>query len=412
MNKFSNIEKMIQLGYPSWDEAGNTGLLQIRAKYTETNQLMAKENHRFINMCSCSYLGLDKHPKIIEGAINAVNQAKVLILPTSRTRIGISLLDDVEDALSDLFQCDAIVTISCAAASAGVLPILASGVLTGNKKPLMVFDKQCHFSMNLIKAICGDETELITCEHNDINTLEDLCKKNNNVVYIADGAYSMGGYAPVQELKVLQEKYGLFLYFDDSHAIAAYGKNGVGYVRDQFDELNDRTIIVGSLAKAFGASGGIVMLNNKVARKYIDIFGGPLGWSQSVNTASMGAILASVNIHKSEELPSLQNKLQENLNFFDQICPTVNSGNGLPIRVIEMTNPKEAIYLSGEIYKRGFYTSAVFFPIVAKNRAGLRVMARADLSKNDIQQFCNTIDAVLGDVVVKRNYETDHVSLN
>lgn len=395
MNKFINIEKMIQLGYPSWQNAEQAGLLGIRARYSNSNKLDTHQDHAFINMCSCSYLGLDKHPKIIQGAINAMNQSKVLILPTSRTRIGISLLDNVEQALSDLFRCDAIVTISCAAASAGVLPVLASGVLTDNQKPLMVFDKQCHFSMNLIKPICGDETELITCEHNDVNFLEDLCKKNGSIVYVADGAYSMGGYAPIQELKSLQEKYGLFLYFDDSHAISAYGKNGVGYVRDQFDELNERTIIVGSLAKAFGASGGIVMLNNSKARKYIDIFGGPLGWSQSINTAGMGAILGSVKVHQSDELIQLQLQLQENIQFFDTLWPTNNAGNNLPIRVVEINDAKHAIALSSEIYKKGFYTSAVFFPIVAKDRAGLRVMMRSDLSKEDIQLFCQTVEGAL-----------------
>ena len=383
---------MIELGFHSWSQATKHGLTRIRANYTDTNRLITTtDSHQFINMCSCSYLGLDKHPKIINNAINAIKESRTLILPTSRTRIGVSLLDDVERKLSELFSCDAIVALSCSAASAGILPIIAAGILTNHEKPTMVFDKQCHFSMNLIKPICGDETNVITCEHNDLNYIEYLCKKNSRLVYVADGAYSMGGYAPVRELRYLQEKYGLYLYFDDSHAISAYGQMGIGYVRQNIGELNERTIVVGSLGKAFGATGGIIMLNNKKAKQYIEIFGGPLGWSQTVNTAGLGAILGSIDIHRSDELYILQNKLRENIRFFDSIYPTKNSGNDLPIRVIEISNPDQAILLSSKIYKAGFYTSAVYFPIVKKGKAGLRVMLRADLTRAEIKKFIDMV---------------------
>jgi hypothetical protein len=42
------------------------------------------------------------------------------------------------------------------------------------------------------------------------------------------------------------------------------------------------------------------------------------------------------------------------------------------------------------IYRCGFFTSAVFFPIVAQGRAGLRAMGRADLEPGDLA-FCAAI---------------------
>ena len=35
----------------------------------------------------------------------------------------------------------------------------------------MVFDKFAHFSMDYIKPICGDETQVLTAPHNDMNFL-------------------------------------------------------------------------------------------------------------------------------------------------------------------------------------------------------------------------------------------------
>lgn len=393
MNNFSNIQKMIGIAAPSWQAASEHNLTHIRTSYTDTNRLRTTEGHEFINMCSCSYLGLDKHPKILEGAIKALENEKVTILPTSRTRIGLSLLNKVEETLSKLFRADAIVTVSCAAASSGILPLMAAGLLTGGKKPIMIFDRFAHFSMNHMKAFCGDETEVVTSDHNDLEFIEEKLKNAGDrpVCYIADGAYSMGGYAPVEELKKLQDKYGLYVYFDDSHSISMYGTNGVGFVRASYDVLHPRTIIVASLGKAFGATGGVVLLGDPSIRRDIDIYGGPLGWSQTANVASLGAIEASANIHTSQELVTLQKKLKQVMDKFDQLIPTVNANNNLPIRVVEVADANQAIEVSSEVYKRGFYTSPVFFPIVAKGRAGLRVMGRADLEFSDVSNFCDAV---------------------
>ncbi|WP_341538419.1 aminotransferase class I/II-fold pyridoxal phosphate-dependent enzyme, partial [Pseudomonas viridiflava] len=99
--------------------------------------------------------------------------------------------------------------------------------------------------------------------------LETLCKAHDRVAYVADGVYSMGGMADIESLIYLKEKYGLFLYLDDSHAISALGVGGTGYARSKLDELDGNTIIVASLGKAFGASGGVAMLGNDRQKKLI-----------------------------------------------------------------------------------------------------------------------------------------------
>ena len=204
----------------------------------------------------------------------------------------------------------------------------------------------------------------------------------------------MGGYALIEELKALQEQYGLYLYFDDSHSISVYGNNGVGFIRDSYQTLHPRTIVVASLGKAFGATGGVVLLGNPQDKKMIDIFAGPMGWSQTANVAALGAINASVQIHLSQELNLLQQKLKQVMDYFDTQIPTRNANNNLPIRVVGLSEPEKAIEASKSIYDQGFYTSAVFFPILPRGSAGLRVMGRADLSENDIDAFCQALKSL------------------
>ncbi len=396
MGKFGNVEKMVGLSMENWGQATTHGLTRLRVASVAGNKLVDLSGHRFINMVSCSYLGLERHPKVVEGAAAAVRREGALVVSTSRARIAPALLNQVEELLSEVFGAQALTTLSCSAASAGVLPVLASGHLTGGKKPLMIFDKKSHFSMNFMKASCGDETEVVTCEHNDLNAIEDYCRSHRTVAYVADGAYSMGGNAPVPELMRLQDRYGLFLYFDDSHSVSMYGPRGRGYVRSQLPALSDRTIIVASLGKAFGAGGGVILLGNERQKDLLDFVGGPLGWSQTANIAALGAIQASAELHLTPELTALQERLGEVMAYFDATIPTVNAGNGLPIRVIDLPSVKDAVECSAKVFRRGFYTSAVFFPIVAQGRAGLRAMGRADLERADILGFCEAIKEATG----------------
>lgn len=171
-------------------------------------------------------------------------------------------------------------------------------------KPVLVFDKNCHFSTNILKAICGDETEVITVPHNDMNAVEDACKKYPAVVYVCDGAYSTGGGAPVRDLLDLQDRYGLYLYVDDSHSVSVCGRRGHGLFRSQMKELGDRTIISASLAKSFGAIGGVLLLGNRRQREIIDYSAGPVGWSQMLSVPGMGAAKASAELHMTDEIPA------------------------------------------------------------------------------------------------------------
>lgn len=395
MRQFANIQKMINLSIPSWREARSKGLTNIRTIGFNGNKLKVNDGHEFINMVSCSYLGLNRHHDIISGAINGIQQEGVMSTSASRARIAPKFMDETEVLMSQVYKAEAILTPSCTSASAVTLPLIASGIFTSGVRPIMVFDKNCHFSMNIMKAVCGDETTVLTAPHNDVEFIENLCKQHELVAYIADGAYSMGGNAPVKELLNLQKEYGLFLYLDDSHAFSVLGENGCGFVRSQLEELGDRTIIVGSLAKAFGATGGVILFGNPSYREIFDYCGGPLGWSQMINAAGLGAVNASAKIHLSDELPRLQDSLNRMMAFFDSTIPTANAGNGLPIRIINLSNTESALNVAQYIYQHGFYTSAVFFPIVAQGKSGLRVMGRADMEERDICRFCRVLEQAI-----------------
>jgi 7-keto-8-aminopelargonate synthetase-like enzyme len=400
IHKFRNNQKAVSLGNPAWDEAQDHHLIDLVVEVAGNDRLRDESTgFEFVNLSSCSYLGLHNHPAILEGAIEGLRRSQVLWVPVSRIRMRLSIMDEVESGLSELFRSHCIATVTASAATAGVLPLIASGHLADGKPPVMVFDKYCHFSMNLIKPICADETTVLTSPHNDVNFVEDACKKYPRVAYVADGAYSLGGAAPVKELLELQDRYGLFLFFDDSHSLSVCGEHGEGHARALMgDAMSPLTVIVASLGKAFGCTGGVIMLASPKHHALTVRFGGPLAWSQWPNSAGLGAALASIRLHKSPLLQELQGRLRQNLELFDsRIATEDKGGESSSIRMVLIGDEVRTSEISGEIFRRGFYTSPVFFPVVERGKAGLRVMIRADNSPQDIEKFCDAV----GDLVAQ-----------
>ncbi|MER7790018.1 aminotransferase class I/II-fold pyridoxal phosphate-dependent enzyme [Streptomyces sp. NPDC097640] len=398
-NRFRNNDKSVGIGNAFWDMSERNGLAGIVAELSD-GVLRTAAGHEFVNFSCCSYLDLDSHPQVIEGAVAALRKYGVLDHCIPRSRVQIPALLELENSLGELFSADVVSAISASAASAGLLPLIASGHVGNGTRPLMIFDKNCHVSMAQAKPVCADETEVVTCRHHDLDFIEDRCKEYSRVWYICDGSDSLGGYAPVKELAALQEQYGLQVFYDDSHSVSAYGPRGVGYVRSNSPGLDDRTIVVTTLNKAFGTSGAAVLLNGhpKETLRVIERFAGALSYSQPLNTAAVGAGLASAEIHRTSELIALQGRLRENIAVFDSLVGTEQSGSTFPIRLVPVDD--EVVIDAGRrVFEAGFYVSPVFFPIVARGTAGLRVMMRAGQTEEQIRDLCAVLVGVGAEAV-------------
>ncbi|HEU5269373.1 MAG TPA: aminotransferase class I/II-fold pyridoxal phosphate-dependent enzyme [Jatrophihabitans sp.] len=396
-HRFRNNQRMVPASEAAWQLAADSGMLDIRVEAVDgQNRLRdVRTGHEFLNLSSCSYLGLNSHPAVVEAGVEALRQQQITGLAMAEFRIRLDLMHQLEAELSELFGAYVLPSISCGVLSAAVLPLLASGHLTDSDPLVMVFDKFAHFSMNFLKPIVADEARVITCPHNDMQFLEDICKKYPRVAYVCEGAYSVGGLADLAGMRAVQEKYGTYLYIDDSHALSTQGPNGEGFARSVFTELDDRTMVVASTAKAFGSTGGIAMIGS--AGKYDFLYrSGPLGWSQSMRTAAIGTSLGSIVVHRTPELGRRQNQLAENIAIFDRRLKGRDlRGQGSHIKFVTVGDNDRAVRLSKLLYQRGYYCSAMFFPIVARGQAGIRLMLRGDMTGEMTEDFATVLEDAL-----------------
>lgn len=393
---FRNTASVIERTRLYFEEAHRRGLMAVygRSLPGRAVSLTAPRctGHTITDYVRCSYLGLDNHPAIVAGAISAIGQYGALHWSCARTRLNFALIGDLEATLSQLFGARVIAYSTVMVANMGALPIIASGHLTQGQKPVMVFDRLAHASLAFHKPVVAEETHVETISHNDVDALEQICRKHQVVAYVCDGVYSMGGFAPIAALLQLQEKYGLFLYIDDAHGISLFGHHGEGFARSQLPpNLGNRTIVAASLGKGFGASGGMLMLGTARQETLFRRYSIAHAFSASPNVAAIGAALASADIHRTSELQMRQGRLAERIALFDERVETDQRNTPLPIRMIKVGDELASIDFAERLLDEGYYTSVTFFPTVARGRAGIRICLTASHDLADLERLCTKI---------------------
>ncbi|RZM91503.1 7-keto-8-aminopelargonate synthetase [Bradyrhizobium genosp. SA-3] len=405
--QFRNIAHVIHESWPYFDPAQMTGLMALQKRRRtgcaiEWGNGPLESRQQVVDFVRCSYLGLDNHPVIVAGAIEAIEAQRSLHWSCARTRLNFDLLGELEEILSEMFCASVLAFSSGMLANLSAMPILASGQLTGDRKPVVVFDRSARISLAYHKSVVADETRVETIVHNDIGALERLCRQNSVVAYVCDGVYFTGSYSPIKALRQLQERYGLFLYVDDAHGISIFGRQGEGFARSQFSQvLGERTIIAGSLAKGFGASGGVLMLGAADHEALFRRHSVPYAFSVTPNLAAVGAALGSCKIHRSAELGQRQRRLAQRIDLFDRRVATAEQGNSLPIRTIVTGSEANAIPIAKKLLDCGFYTLVTFFPTVGQGKAGIRVCITADHEVRDIERLCDGILEVVAEITGK-----------
>src|SRR3546814_2913438 len=129
-----------------------------------------------VDFVRCSYLGLDNHPDIVRGAVDAIADYGSLHWSCARTRLSFALLRDLEAEISQLFRARVVAFSSVMLANLGALPLIASGHLTGGVKPVVAFDRPCHASLAYHKPVVAAGTEVVTRSEEHTSELQSLMR--------------------------------------------------------------------------------------------------------------------------------------------------------------------------------------------------------------------------------------------
>ncbi|MBC5772872.1 aminotransferase class I/II-fold pyridoxal phosphate-dependent enzyme [Pontibacter sp. KCTC 32443] len=363
---------------------------------------------------TCGYLGLEHHPALKRGAIDAIERFGTQF-PMSRTYISNPLYRELEALIQEMYKVPVVISKNCTLAHQTTIP----GII--RQTDLVILDHQVHASIQeAVKKLLAQGVAVEMIRHNNLEMLEECIKKQRNkysrIWYMADGVYSMyGDYAPIKEMIALAEKYEqLYLYVDDAHGMSWAGEHGTGYVMSQMDGvLYRKMVLTANLGKAFGSCGGLSLFPDEEWYNKVNNFGGPLTFSVQIEPATLGAAIASAKLHLSDEIYTYQQELQKRIAYFNTLLkqtdlPLVHENNS-PIFFIGTGTMEMGNYLVRSLLNDGIYVNLATFPAVPAKNIGIRITISLNNSFQDIEQLVAKLSANFNKALIETNQTQEKI---
>lgn len=345
-----------------------------------------------VSFGSCSYLGLEFHPALKRGVIDAVERYGTQF-SYSRAYIASPAYREAEELLSEIFGGHVMIASTTSLGHQNVLPGLAL------ERDAIVLDNQAHHSIQKAATLAqagGARVEIVRhfeLDDKAMDTVERLARKHRHVYFAIDGVYSMyGDCAPVGLIQqILDVAPNVRIYVDDAHGMSWAGKHGRGWFLDQM-ELNERIVFGTSLNKAYSAAGGVFVFSDRDECEKVRMQGGPYAFSGPPQPPMLGAIVASAKVHLSDEITTLQADYRQRVALLNALMaeydlPLLSRNEG-PIFFLRMGKAQAAYSLAERMYDEGFYVNTSTYPMVPMKRAGMRITVTALHTEDQIRGLC------------------------
>lgn len=344
-----------------------------------------------LNFCSNNYLGLAAHPRIRKAAIAAIK--KYGVGPGAvRVLSGTNTLHlKLEEKIAKFKKAEAAIVVQ----SGFNANIIAIQTIMG-KEDIVISDELNHAS--IIDAIrLSQISNKFIYKHNDMRELEirlkeatELQKTSRSdggkrvILVVTDGVFSMDGdIASLDKIVVLAKKYGAVTMVDDAHGEGVLGSHGRGIV-DHFQLHGKVDIEVGTLSKALGVMGGVIVGKKELIEVYRQK-GRPFSFSTGLTIPDTAALIEAVTILSSSD--ALVKKLWGNARYLK--CGFENLGfdtgrTQTPITPVMIGDENKAKEFSAKLFESNVFATPIKFPMVALGKARIRVMPSASHEKKDL----------------------------
>ncbi|PRP69613.1 aminotransferase [Chromobacterium amazonense] len=385
-------------------EAIQEGLTSFTVSGRNGKQLTLSDGGVYTEFVSCSYLGLEQHPDLMEAARTAMDQLG-LHLSSSRGAMRPPHLRQLEERLSRIYQGgSAMVFTSTSNVHLGILPLLGSGSLANypvGQAVHWLIDQTAHASMQVLRGILQQFGPASRVDSFDEQALTDTLKRcaaqGQTPILLIDGIGSMNSMVPVARLARKLSEAGGHIYVDDAHGISIAGIHGAGYAFAAVDHaLPHNMILAGSLSKAFGGAGGFAVLADDRDYDAIATLANPLVFGHSIMLPMLAANVAAADIHLDGRIIELQARLWSNVETLDQMTGRrlMNAGMQSPIRGALFDSEEAGLAAARMFKQRGILLFPVFYPIVREGKAMLRFAISANHHPDEIRQLAQAIHAV------------------
>jgi len=334
-----------------------------------------------IMLCSNNYLNLSNHPKVKRAAIQAAREyggGSGSVRPIAGT---MDLHEELERRIARFKNREAaLFYMSGFATNSGLIPQLVG------EGDTIITDELNHGS--IIDGCRLTKAQRLIYKHRDMagleQSLQEADRNSRRILVISDGVFSMDGdIAPVDQIAKAAEPYGAMVYIDDSHGEGVLGEGGRG-AANHFHVEDKVHIEMGTFSKALGVVGGYAAGSNDLR---LFALNKSRTWllSASHPPATVASCIAAIDVLETE--PKWVERLWKNTRYFKKELVSLGFDIGqseTPITPVMLGESSVAKVFSDRLYEEGVFALPIVFPMVAKDKARIRNIVNAGLTRKDL----------------------------
>ncbi|MCJ2512251.1 MAG: aminotransferase class I/II-fold pyridoxal phosphate-dependent enzyme [Candidatus Thermoplasmatota archaeon] len=334
-----------------------------------------------IMLCSNNYLNLSNHPRLRQAAKEAIDTHGVGSGSVRPIAGNLDLHIKVEKKLAKFKRTESSLIYQTGfAANAGLVPQLVG------KGDVIISDELNHGS--IIDGVRLTKADRMIFPHRDMGELENVLKeadkKYNRILVVTDGVFSMDG--DIQHADVIQDlanEVGAMTFIDDAHGEGVIGPDGRG-IGAHFDISGKIDVEMGTFSKAYGVVGGLIAGSQDLVNFALNK---SRTWLLSGSHPPQVAAAQFTAIDVLETEPEHVNNLWDNTKYFKSQLDSMGFDTGrseTPITPVMVGESHKAKALSERIFELGVFALPIVFPMVARDKARIRTMMNAGLTKDDL----------------------------
>ncbi len=359
---------------------------ELRAITPGSATEITRDNRGLVNFCSNDYLGLSKHPLLIERSTEFVRRYGAGATASRHVCGTFACHLSVEQKLARLKRTESVLLMNSGyQANATIIPALA------DKDSIIFSDESNHHS--IIQGIRQARCEKQIFSHNALDELEAQLQASQTKHYsrrliVAESIYSMDGdAADIPALVTLARNYDAILVIDEAHATGVTGEDGMGLTVGKGVDVT-----IGTFGKALGSFGAYVACSAKMKDYLVNCCGG-LIYTTALPPAVLGAIDAALDLvptmnEQRARLAANGDSLRRSLRSIGYDVGQSSS------QIIPIILGKEALTLakSQQLEQHGFLASAIRPPTVPRHSSRIRVALCSEHTEQQIDEFIEALD--------------------
>ncbi|MCX5046033.1 8-amino-7-oxononanoate synthase [Aldersonia sp. NBC_00410] len=339
-----------------------------------------------VDLASNDYLGLVRHPDVIEGAITAVRR-----WGTGSTGSRLVTGTTAEHELLERELAEFVGTESGLVFASGYAANLGVVTALSGREALVVSDAGSHAS--LVDACRLSRSRVQVAPHGDLEFVERALRERTErrALVLTDSVFSADGdLAALRELHRITRAQDAVLIVDEAHGIGVRGKGGRGLVHELGLAGEPDLVVTATLSKSLAAQGGVVLAPERVRAHLIDT-ARTFIFDTGLAPAAVGAARAALGVLRRE--PQRAQAVLDRAADIARMAGVATPESAV-VSVI-LGDAQRAFDASVACREQGLSVGCFRPPSVPAGTSRLRLTARANLTPEELAR----IEAVLADVL-------------